>query len=113
MKTHTDYKSYLKLQFHGGDGLPRRDLAELLDVGVQVAGSDFCVSTCGGLQQGLVDEYVLILCLHHVVPLSSHARHMSVYVYRLLVLHPLQHGVDHDEAARPAHTSADGAQRET
>lgn len=98
---------HLKLQFHSGDSLSGRDLCVLLNVRVQVASGDFCVATCCSFQQGLMDEYVLILCLHHVVPLSSHARHVAVYVHWLLVLHPLQHSVNHDEAARPAHTSTD------
>lgn len=103
--------TYLELQFHGGDRLSRGDLGELLDVSVQVASWNLCVATCCSFQQGLVDEYVLIFCLHHVVPLSSHTRHVTVNVDRLLMFHPLQHGFNHNEAACPAHTSADGAQR--
>ncbi len=104
--------TYLKLQFHGGHSLSRRDLGEFLDVSVQVSGWDFCVPTCCSFQQGLMDEYVLILCLHHIVPLSSHAGHMTVNVHQFLVFHPLQHGLDHNEAACPAHTSTERAQRE-
>lgn len=107
---YTESRSaHLKLQFHSCHRLSSGHLGELLDVGVQVAGRDFCVATDCSFQQGLVDEYVLILCLHHVVPLSSHARHMTVYVHRLLVFHPLQHGVNHNKAARPAHTGTDGS----
>lgn len=59
-----------------------------------------------------MDEDVLILCLYHVVPLSSHACHMTVNVHRLFMFYPLQHGIDHDKAAGSAHTSTDKAQTE-
>ena len=42
-------------------------------------------------------EDVLILSLDHVVPLSPQTGDVAVHVHRLLVLHPLQHGVDDDE----------------
>ena len=42
-------------------------------------------------------EDILILSLDHVVPLSPETGHMAVHIHRLLVLHPLQHGVDDDE----------------
>ena len=42
-------------------------------------------------------EDILVLSLNHVVPLSPETRHMTVHIHRLLVLHPLQHGVDDDE----------------
>lgn len=99
---------HLELQLHGGDRLTRRRLCELLDVGVQVARRHLGVAAGGGLEQGLVDEDVLVLGLHHVVPLGAHARHVAVDVHRFLVLHALQHGVDHDEAAGSAHASAEG-----
>ena len=44
-------------------------------------------------------EYVLILCLNHVVPLGPQARHVAVHVDSLLVFQPLQHRVDHDEGS--------------
>ena len=74
------------------------------------------------LEQGVVYEDVLVLGLHHVVPLRPQAGHVPVHVHldehindddpdrwrahRLLVLHPLEHGVDHDEGAGPAHAGA-------
>lgn len=54
-----------------------------------------------------MDKDVLILRLDHVVSLGPHAGHMPVDVYRLLVLHALQHGIYHDEAASTAHTRTD------
>ena len=83
-------------------------MAQLLDVGVEVAGGHLRVSTRGGLQQRLMDEHILVLSLHHVIALRPHARHVAVDVHRLLMLHPLQHGVDDDEAARAAHARAAG-----
>ena len=53
-----------------------------------------------------MDEDVLVLRLHHVVPLGPHQRHVAVDVHRLLMLDALQHGVDDDEAASATHTSA-------
>lgn len=76
-------------------------------MGVEVSGRDLCVSTGGGLQQRLVDEDILVLCLHHVVPLGSHACDVAINVYRLLVFHALQHGINDYEAARAAHSSTD------
>lgn len=96
----------LELQFHGGDRVARWGLGQLLDVGVQVSRRHLRVAAGGGLQQGFVDEDVLVFSLDHVVSLGSHARHMAVDVHGLLVLHALQHGIDHDEAAGPAHARA-------
>lgn len=103
--------THLELQLYGRDRLSWRDQAELLDVAVQVPGRDLRVAARCSLKKGLVDEDVLLLCLHHVVPLSTHAGHMTINVHRLLMLHPLQHRVDHNEAAGPAHTST-GTQKE-
>lgn len=100
--------SHLELQLHGSNCLAGRGLGEFLDVGVQVAGQHLRVAAGGGLQQGFVDEDVLVLSLDHVVPLGTHARHMAVDVYRLLVLHALQHGINHNEAASPAHARTEG-----
>lgn len=58
-----------------------------------------------------MDEDVLVFGLDHVVPLGAHARHVAIDVYRLLVLHAFQHGIDHDEAASPAHTRTVGWRR--
>ena len=100
--------THLELQLHGSDRLARRGLGEFLDVCVQVAGQHLGVAAGCRLQQGLVDEDVLVLGLDHVVPLGAHARHVAVDVHGLLVLHALQHGIDHDEAACPAHASTGG-----
>lgn len=58
-----------------------------------------------------MNKDVLVLSLDHIVPLGTHARHMAVYVYRFLVLHALQHGINHNEAASPAHARTDGEKR--
>lgn len=100
--------SHLELQLHGSDRLAGRGLGEFLDVCVQVAGQHLSVAAGGGLQQRLVDEDVLVLGLDHVVPLGTHARHVAIDVHGLLVLHAFQHGVDHDEAAGPAHARTEG-----
>ena len=60
------------------------------------------------LKQGVVYKDVLVLRLDHVVSLGPQAGHVAVDVDGLLVLHPLQHRVDHDEGARPAHARAEG-----
>ena len=98
---------YLELQLHGGEGLPRCTLGKFLDVAEQAAGGDLRAATGRGLQQGLVDEDVLVLRLDHVVPGRAHAGHMTVDVHRLLVLDPLQHGFYDNEAAGPAHSRAE------
>lgn len=100
-------ETYLKLQLYGGGCFSWRDQGELLDVSIQVSGRDLCVAACCSLRKGFVDEDVLILCLHHVVPLSTHAGHVTINVHWLLMFHPLQHRVDHDEAAGPTHAGAD------
>lgn len=81
--------SHLELQLHCGNRLAGWGLSELLDVGVQVPCRHLCVAAGGGLQQGFVDEDVLVFGLDHVVPLGSHACHVAIDVYGLLVLHPL------------------------
>ena len=58
---------------------------------VETAGGDLCVAALDGLEQGVVDEDVLVLCLHHVVALGPQTRHMAVDVHCLLVLDALQH----------------------
>lgn len=103
--------SHLELQLHGCNRLAGWWLREFLDVGVQVPRWHFRVAAGGGLQEGLVDEDVLVFGLDHVVPLGSHARHMAVDVDSLLVLHPFQHGIDHDEAASSAYARANGSRR--
>lgn len=55
-----------------------------------------------------MNEDVLVLGLYHVIPLGTHARHVSIDVYRFLMLHAFQHGIDHNKAASPAHASTDG-----
>lgn len=96
---------YLELQLHACDMLSSLHLRQFLDVGKEAAGGDLCVAAGDRLQQGVVDEAVLILCLYHVVPLGAHERHMTVNVHCLLMLDALQHSVNDDEAACAAHTS--------
>lgn len=60
---------YLKLQLHAGDMFSTLHLGQLLHVRVQTPGGHLSVPTGYGLQQCLVDEAVLVLRLHHVVPL--------------------------------------------
>lgn len=96
---------HLKLQLHASHVLSALHLGQLLHVGVQTPGSHFSVPARHGLQQGLVDEAVLVLRLHHVVPLRAHQGHMTVDVHSALVSDALQHGVDDDETARATNTS--------
>lgn len=103
--------SHLELQLHGSDRLSGWGLGEFLDVGVQIPCRHFSVAAGGSLQQSFVDEDVLVFGLDHVVPLSPHARHVAVDVDRLLVLHSLQHGINHDEAASSAHARTNGSRR--
>lgn len=94
---------YLELQLHACDVLSNLHLSQFLDVGEEAAGRDLSVAAGNGLQQGIMDEAVLILRLHHVVPLGAHQRHVTIDVHRLLVLDALQHGVDDYETAGAAH----------
>ena len=57
-----------------------------------------------------MNEDVLVLGLDHVVALGAEAGHVTVHVHRLLVLHPLQHGVDDNEGTRSAHPRTDSVQ---
>lgn len=100
--------SHLELKLHARDVLARLHLGQLLDVGVEAACGDLGIAAAHGLQQRLVDEAILVLCLHHVVALRPHEGHMSVHVHRLLRLDALQHGVNYDEAASTPHTRAVG-----
>lgn len=98
---------HLELQLHAGDILSWFNLRQLLDVGVEVPRRDLCVSAGHGLQQCIMNEDVLVLCLDHVVPLGAHQCDMAVDVDGLLVLDPLRHGVDHNEAACATHSSTE------
>ena len=51
-------------------------------------------------------EDILVLSLDHVVPLGPETGHVAVHVHCLLVLHPLQHGVDDDEGPGAADPGA-------
>ena len=53
-----------------------------------------------------MNEYILVLCLDHVVPLGPEAGNVPVHVHGPLVLDPLQHGVNDYEGPGPAHSSA-------
>lgn len=96
---------HLELQLHACDILSGFDLRQPLDVGVQVPSGDLSVPTGHGLQKCIMNEDVLVLCLDHIVPLGAHQRDVAVDVDGLLMLDSLRHGVDHDEAARAAHSS--------
>lgn len=95
----------LEFQLHCSNALAWWHLGQLLDVSKEVACRHLGIATCGCLQQGLVDEDVLVLCLHHVVALRAHARHVAVDVHSLLMLHPLQHSINDNEATSSAHAS--------
>lgn len=98
------FPPHLELQLHAGDVLPALHLGQLLHVWVQTPGGHLGVPAGHGLQQGLVDEAVLVLRLHHVVPLWAHQGHMTVDVHGALVSNAFQHGVDDDEAASTTNT---------
>lgn len=79
-------------------------LCQFLHVGVEAACCYLGVATGDSLQQGLMNEAVLILCLHHVIPLRAHQRHMTIDVHGALVTDTFQHCIDHDEAACTSYT---------
>lgn len=97
--------SHLELQLHAGDIFSWFNLCQPLDVGVQVPCGDLCVPAGDSLQHCIVNEYVLVLRLDHVVPLGAHQRDVAVDVDGLFMLDALCHGVDHDEAASAADSS--------
>ena len=72
----------------------------------QVACEDLGVAGRDGGDQCVVDEHILVLGLHHVVALSSHARHEAVHVQRRHVRDALQHRVHRYERSRSTHASA-------
>lgn len=59
----------LEFQLHRSDALSWRHLGQFLDVSEEIACRHLGIATRGCLQQGLMDEDVLVLCLHHVVAL--------------------------------------------
>jgi len=75
-------------------------------VRVEIPCGYFRVAGLDGLEQRVVNEYVLVLCLHHVVALSAQAGHVAVDIDRLLVLDPLEHRVDDYERTGAADASA-------
>lgn len=99
--------THFKLLLHSADVLWRLRLWQSLDVGVKVSCRNLCVAAGNGLQQRIINKDVLLLCLHHVVSLRSHQSHMTINIYRLLLLHTFQHGINHNEAARSTHTSTE------
>lgn len=103
---------YLKLQLHAGDVLSRLHLRQLLHVGVETPGRHLCVPAGHGLQQRLMDEAVLVLRLHHVVPLRAHQCHVSVDVHRALVSNALQHGIDDNKTAGATDTGTEEEEEE-
>ncbi len=99
----TDFKFLL----HPADVLRRFRLWQSLDVSVKIPCWNLCVAAGNSLQQCIINKDVLLLCLHHVVSMRSHQSHVTINIYRLLLLHTLQHGINHNEAARSAHTSTE------
>ena len=51
------------------------------------------------------------LCLDHDVALGSHLTHEAEHIDRLVVCNPLQHHVQGDERASPAHPGAAGQKK--
>lgn len=98
---------HLELQLHAGDILSWLNLSQPLDVGVEVSCGDLGVPAGHSLQQCIMNEDVLVLCLDHVIPLGTHQRDVTIDVDGLLVLDSLCHGVDHDEAASATHSSTE------
>lgn len=98
--------AHLELQLHAGHVLSWLDLRQPLDVRVKVPGRDFGVPAGHSLQQRVMNEDVLVLRLDHVVPLGAHQRDVAVHVHRLLLLDPLGHGVDDNEATGATNSSA-------
>lgn len=73
----------------------------------EVSRGDFRVSILDCLDEGLVDEDVLLLRLYHEVPLTAQTGHVTVNIYGAQVFDSVQHGVDDDVDARPATSGAD------
>lgn len=80
---------------------------QLLHVGEQAPRSHLRVPTGHSLEQSLVDEAVLVLGLHHVVPLGPHQGHVTVYVHSALMSNALQHCVDDNETTSATDTGAE------
>ena len=50
-----------------------------------------------GFQYGIVYEYVLVLCLHHVLSLGPETGHVTIDVHLVFILHLLHLCVNHNE----------------
>lgn len=93
-----DVGEFLELELHAGD-VVYLGLHELLDVRVEVARGHLGVAADHRLEEGVVDEDVLVLRLDHVVALRPETGHVAVDVDHLLVPDALEHRVDDDETA--------------
>lgn len=69
-RVHFDVGQFLELQLHARDTLDL-GLHQFLDMGVQVSSRYLGVAANHGLVKRVVDKYVLVLGLDHVVPLSA------------------------------------------
>ena len=78
---------------------------------IETVGRHLRVAGLGRVEQRVVDEDILVLGLDHVVALGTETRHVAVHVQRLLMLHAVQHRVNHDVRAGPTHAGATTACR--
>ncbi len=63
------------------------------------------VSVGDGLQDGVVDERVLLVGLHHVIAFLPHLQHELAHIDHAFCAQLLQAVVDGEDSARAAHTS--------
>ena len=94
----------LELDIHSSISITR-ELSEFLDVSVEAASRDLGVSRLDCLEEGIVNEDVLVLSLHHVVALGAKTRHVTIDINSSFVSNPLEHSVDNDERTSATDTS--------
>lgn len=79
----------LELEFHSSDRLSRFNKRQLLNVCIEVSRKNLCVSGLDGLEECIVDEDILVLCLHHVITLGPKAGHVTIDIDCLFVSNSL------------------------
>jgi hypothetical protein len=87
----------LELELDARCRVARFDACQSLYVTVECPRRDFGATVQDGIDQGVVDEDVLVLSLHHVVALRPQDGHVTVHVDGPFVTDSFEHRVDDDD----------------
>ena len=81
---------------------------QLLNALTELVDRNLCLSAHGALEDGIMQEDVLSLRLHHVVPLFTELVHKVEWVYAGVCFCPLELGINGQERSRSTYTSTSG-----